>query len=116
MAEMRKTAKKLIMAMDKVANFKITLTSKQFIAREGVTLTYYSLNHAVYNEEAHKYFNEEMYSTTSLVRIVLYLRDGWYYYNNRPLPTDQEVWNDIREGLIASGKYWPQYLSEVKNG
>ncbi len=93
-----RTSKKLVQALNS-RGYKLTFSSKQYIGREGQPHTMYSICRAVYNEEKQRYSHEEIYSTSSMVRIVLFLRDMWFEENGWELPTDQEQWNKIREGL-----------------
>lgn len=88
----------------------LTLSTKQFMGSEKKPHDFYVLSEAVLNEETGKFYNREIYSTTSMVRIVLYLRDIWYSLEGLELPTDQEKWNEIRKELIADGKYWPRNI------
>ena len=92
------TSKKLIQALNSRGH-KVTLSTKQFIGREGQPHNMYSVNKAWWNEEKRKYSHDELYSTTSMVRITLFLRDMWFEENGWELPTDQESWNLIREEL-----------------
>ena len=96
------TSKKLIQALNSRGH-KLTLSTKQFIGREGQPHNMYSISSATWNEEKRKYSHDELYSTTSMVRITLFLRDMWYVENNWELPTDQEEWNRIREELRENG-------------
>lgn len=116
MADLRKTANKLIKALNTVAGYKLTFGNKQFMGREGFPINYYCLSQAVWDEERNKYVNEEIYSTTSMTRMVFFLRDAWYLYQGKVLPTDQEQWNGVRKGLIESGKYRTWLLPEVEDG
>lgn len=93
-----RTSKKLVQALNS-RGYKLTFSSKQYIGREGQPHTMYSICKAIYNEDKHRYSHEEIYSTSSMVRIVLFLRDMWFEENGWELPTDQEQWNKIREGL-----------------
>lgn len=43
---------------------------------------------------------EELFSTYSLIQAVRFMRDYWYRLNGIELPTDNEKWNEIREGTI----------------
>ena len=95
-----KTSKKLVSALN-TRNYKLTISTKQFIGTEGRPHNMYSINNAVWDDEKRKYINRELYSTTSMVRIALYLRDMWFRENGWELPTDQEKWNQIREELEA---------------
>jgi hypothetical protein len=96
------TSKKLVQALNS-RGYKLTLSTKQFIGREGAPHNMYSICMATWNDEKRKYSHEELYSTTSMVRITLYLRDLWYKANGWELPTDQEEWNRIREELQGNG-------------
>lgn len=92
------TSKKLIQALNS-RGYNLTFSTKQFMGREGQPHNMYSISRAIWNDERHKYSHEEIYSTTSMVRVALFLRDMWYDENDWELPTDQEEWNKIREEL-----------------
>lgn len=92
------TSKKLMTALN-AAGYKLTYTSKQFMGREGRVHTMHSVNQASWREDKGKYFHTELYATTSMVRIVMFLRDLWYTHLGWELPTDQPLWNDVRKGL-----------------
>jgi hypothetical protein len=96
------TSKKLIMALNSRGH-KLTMNIKQFIGREGQPHNMYSINRALWNEDKRRYSHEEIYSSTSMVRITLFLRDMWFEENGWELPTDQEAWNAIREDLRKDG-------------
>ena len=107
MARMLPTAKKLITALG-TKGLRLTLSTKQFIGHEGQPHDMFIISEARWNNEKHKYINNELYSSVSPVRIVLYLRDMWYEVNGWDLPQDQELWNQIREQVKeekANGKY-----------
>ena len=48
----------------------------------------------------------ELFSTTSLIQAVLYLRDYWYSLIGEEIPTDNEYWNNIKisKGLVIDAK------------
>ena len=94
------TSKKLIQALNQRGH-KLTLSTKQFYGKEGQPHNMYSISRATWNEEKRKYSHDELYSTTSMVRITLFLRDMWYKENGWDLPTDQEMWNELREEMQA---------------
>lgn len=96
------TAKKLIQALNS-RGYKLTFSTKQFIGKEGQPHNMHSISKALWNEEKRRYSHEEIYSATSMVRIVLFLRDMWFTENGWDLPTDQEQWNTIREELQRNG-------------
>lgn len=103
-------SKKLLKAISVKYDKYLTLSTKQFMGVEKQPHSYYILSEAVYNTETGKYYNKEIYSTTSMIRITMYLRDIYYVLEGRELPMDQEKWNEIREELIQDGKYWPWNL------
>lgn len=39
---------------------------------------------------------EKLFETTSMIQIVLYLRDVWYTMNNKELPTDNAEWETVK--------------------
>ena len=94
------TSKKLVKALN-TRGYKLTFSYKQFMGMDNNPHNYYSINKAVWNEERNRYNHHELYSSASMVRIVLYLRDMWYKENGWELPTDQELWNKIRADLEA---------------
>lgn len=96
------TSKKLIQALNS-RGYLLTMSTKQFIGKEGQPHNMYSISKALWNEEKRRYSHEEIYSATSMVRIVLFLRDMWYEENGWDLPTDQEQWNAVREELRRNG-------------
>jgi hypothetical protein len=99
-ANLLATSKKLVKALNSRGH-KITFSYKQFMGKEGKPHNYYSINRATWSEEKGKYLHSELYSSTSMVRIVLFLRDMWYKENGWELPTDQEKWNAIRSEMEA---------------
>jgi hypothetical protein len=101
-ANLMQTSKKLIQALNSRGH-KLTMSTKQFIGKEGQPHNMYSISKALWNEEKRRYSHEEIYSATSMVRIVMFLRDMWYEENGWELPTDQEQWNSIREDLRRNG-------------
>ncbi len=38
-----------------------------------------------------------LFQTSSQIQVVLYLRDYWYSMRGKELPTDNEMWNKIKE-------------------
>lgn len=96
------TSKKLMQALNSRGH-KLTFSSKQFIGKEGQPHTMYSISKAIWDEEKGKYSHSELYASTSMVRITLFLRDMWFEENGWELPTDQEAWNKIRKELRENG-------------
>ena len=93
-----RTSKKLVQALNS-KGYKLTFSIKQYMGKEGAPHSMYIISRALWNEEKGKYYHEDIYSTSSMVRAVLFLRDMWYEENNWELPMDQEQWNRIREEI-----------------
>ena len=92
------TSKKLVQALNS-RGYKLTFSTKQFMGKESQPHNMYCVNKATWNEEKGRYSHEELYSTTSMVRMTLFLRDMWFEENGWDLPDDQEAWNKIRAEL-----------------
>lgn len=94
------TARKLLMALN-CKGCLLTMGCKQFIGKDARPHNYYSVNQATWNSEKDRYDHHELYSSASMIRIVLYLRDLLYILEDKELPTDNEMWNKIRAELEA---------------
>ena len=70
---------------------------KQFMGVEGKPHNLYVITQARWDINRQKYGQVEVYKSTSTVRVVLFLRDAWFLEQGLELPTDNEMWNDIRE-------------------
>lgn len=48
----------------------------------------------------------ELFSTTSQIQAVLYLRDYWYSLRGIEIPTDNEYWNNIKrkKGIVIDAE------------
>ena len=97
------TAKRLIKALN-TKGYKISLATRQFLGREGQFHNYYTVNEHLWDDEKKRFVTREVYSTTSTLRLLMFLRDKWYIENGLELPTDQDIWNAEREKLRAEGK------------
>lgn len=82
--------------------YKILYNTSQFYSTEqNRPVTIYYLKRAIEDEnnpKKHRYI--EIFKSTSMIQIVLCLRDIWYSINNQELPTDNEEWNKLRKGII----------------
>ena len=98
MASNIKTIKKLQMAINTYCDFKILYQTSQFYSpSQKRPVTKYILRKAVINPETLKNETEEIFSTYSQLQVILYLRDLWYLINGNELPTDNELWQAIKE-------------------
>ena len=111
MASLLSTSKKFVKALNS-RGYTVTYGSREFMAKDNKIHNMNMLYLVTYNSEKQKYESSPLYSTPSLVRLVIYLRDFWYIINDLELPTDQELWNSIRQKLIDEGNYiYGQYRS-----
>lgn len=60
-------------------------------------VTIYIIKQAQWSEERQRMVNVELFSSTSQIQIVLFLRDFWYKLNNWEVPTDNPIWEQAKE-------------------
>lgn len=60
-------------------------------------VTTYVIRKAVWDDDKGKMVNIELFKSTSQIQIVLYLRDYWYRLNGWDVPTDNPMWEEIKE-------------------
>ncbi len=72
-------------------------TTQFYSERENRPVTIYIIKQAQWSEERQKMINVELFSSTSQIQIVLFLRDFWYKLNNWEVPTDNPVWERAKE-------------------
>ena len=95
MQDLSKTCQKLVKALN-VNGADILFNKKQFMGTEGLPHNLYSISKAYWDDSKGKYGSNEIYKSTSMIRIVLYLRDMLYLEQGRELPMDNEMWNALR--------------------
>ena len=110
MADVNKSITKLIQALNQ-RGYMLMSNKKQFMGREGKPHNLYSVTQAKWLPDKNKYGSVEIYKSTSTVRIVLFLRDLWFSANEWELPTDNKMWNEIRE---AEKDKWEQPVQVVE--
>ena len=101
MADYNQSVKKLIQALNSRGH-NLLYAKKQFMGKEGMPHNLFELSRGCWNKEKGKYDTISIYKTTSLIRMVLFLRDMWFTENGQDLPTDNEMWNQIREQIKLS--------------
>lgn len=80
--------------------FPILYNTIQFYSRtEDRPITMYQVKTVRFNEETGKNKYTKIFESTSQIQIVLLLRDIWFLINNQELPTDSEMWNNIRQNI-----------------
>ncbi len=60
-------------------------------------VTIYIIKQAQWSEERQRMINVELFSSTSQIQIVLFLRDFWYKINDWEVPTDNPIWEQAKE-------------------
>lgn len=92
------TIKKLQKAINVTFDRKILVNKSQFYSdRSEKIIEMIVIKQAVWDAEKHKIVNIKLFESTSDVQIVLYLRDLWYRLNGWEIPTDNEMWNEIKK-------------------
>lgn len=93
---------KLQQAINQHFGQKILYNKTQFYSdKQDRPVTMYTLKQAVWDSERKRNRNTELFSTTSQIQIVLFLRDLWYELNEWEVPTDNEEWNKAKAGYYA---------------
>lgn len=103
MADINKSINRLIQALN-ARGYELLYNRKQFMGVEGMPHNLYVLSKGVWNPKKSRFDSVDIYKTTSTVRMVLFLRDMWYVETGRELPTDNEMWNKIREEIQLKGE------------
>ena len=91
--------KKLQRALNNKGDKILYQTSQFYSEQKQEPITMHHIRRAVLDEETGKHHNIELFKTTSMIQVVLCLRDLWYKANDIELPTDNEAWNKIRNTL-----------------
>lgn len=98
MASNIKTIKKLQLAINMNCDFRILYTTNQFYSvSKQMPVTKYCLRKATLDYDTNRSESVEIFSTYSQLQVILYLRDLWYVYLDKELPTDNELWENIKE-------------------
>ena len=93
---------RLQQAINQKYNQKILYQTKQFYSdQDDRPVTKYCIKKAVPDESTGKNRNIDLFSSYSQIQIVLYLRDMWYTLNGWEVPTDNQMWNEIKEKIKA---------------
>ena len=72
-------------------------TTQFYSEKEKRPVTIYIVKQAQWNEIKQKMVNVELFSATSQIQIVLFLRDFWYSMNGWEVPKDNKVWEQAKE-------------------
>lgn len=72
-------------------------TSQFYSDKQNRPVTIYSIKQAVYDDETGKHKTQELFKSASQIQIVLFLRDMWFEINGWDIPTDNEMWNELKQ-------------------
>lgn len=90
--------KKLQKAINEKYDARILLNKTQFYSsKTDSPVELIIIKQAIWDSERQKYKNVELFSSSSDIQIVLWLRDYWYELNGWEIPTDNEEWNKARD-------------------
>lgn len=94
--------KKLQRAINEKYGEKLLVNKTQFISNTNdKPFEMIIIKKAIWDDERQKYKNVEVFSSTSDVQIVLWLRDYWYELNGWEIPADNEEWNKAKALYIS---------------
>ena len=90
--------KKLQKAININFDYKLLINKTQFYSdKSNKIVEMLVVKKAVWDSDKQKMRNIELFSSTSDVQIVLFLRDLWYELNGWEVPTDNEIWNKAKQ-------------------
>ncbi len=98
MASNIKTIRKLQTAINMTCDYKMLYQTTQFYSvHQNRPVTKYILKRAQYNPDSKRTESEEVFSSYSQLQIILYLRDYWCAVQGVEIPTDNEMWEEIKK-------------------
>ena len=88
-------ARKLQGAINSRPGAKVTINTSQWYSKDKQrTIICYTLRQS--NEEDGYKDSTVLFKTYSQIQLVLFLRDYWYTLNGWELPTDNEIWEEVK--------------------
>ena len=91
------TIKKLQRAINEKFDAKILFNKTQFVSeKSNKPIELLVIKKAIWDDTKQRYKNIELFSSTSDVQIVLWLRDYWYELNGWEIPPDNKIWNEAK--------------------
>lgn len=102
-------------AINKNFNQRLLVDKVQFYSTNNDRpITQYVLKLEVWDEGKQKFKKQELFASTSMIQIVLFLRDYWYELNGWEVPTDNEMWNKAKEKYME--KKQPNDINPIMKG
>ena len=93
--------KKLQKAINEKYQERILVNKNQFYSADSQrVLELLIIKKAVWDEGKQRFKNVELFSSSSDIQIVLWLRDYWYTLNGWEVPTENAEWNKAKEEYI----------------
>lgn len=89
--------KKLQHAINDKGERVLYQTSQWYSEQQDRPVTIYTIKKAIWDVDKNRFTNIELFSSTSQIQIVLFLRDYWYEINNWEIPTDNQMWNNAKQ-------------------
>lgn len=97
--------KKLQSAINSNFDAKLLYNKQQFYSNDAKrAITMFVIKQAVWDEKKQRVRSIELFSSTSQIQIVLFLRDYWYECNGWAVPTDNEYWNECKAKYYGKQK------------
>lgn len=97
------TAKKLQTACRKLFGVRLLINSRQWYSEDkDMAMTFYTVQKVDFMDG--KKVSTELFKTYSQIQLVLFMRDYWYKLNGWEVPTNNPIWEKIKE----------QYYNEQK--
>ena len=91
------TIKKLQKAINQTFDYKLLVNKTQYYSEAADRVNeIIVVKRAIWDEDKQKMRNIELFSSSSDVQIVLFLRDIWYELNGWEVPTDNDIWNKAK--------------------
>lgn len=96
-------ARKLQTVIKHTFGVKLLINTNQWYHKDkDMFISVYTVKQSVWDDEKNKAITTDLYTTYSQIQLVLYLRDMWYELNGWEVPTDNEVWENIKHGKGAT--------------
>lgn len=97
MSQYTATIRKLQNALNDKFDAKILYNRTQFYSEQAQKpVTLLVIKQVIWDDAKGKGVQEELFSSTSEIQIVLWLRDYWYELNGWEVPTDNQMWNEAK--------------------
>lgn len=91
------TANKLQKAINNTFDARILISTSQWYSEDRhAPITVYSVKQAITKDNG-KQMNIELFKCYSALQLTLFLRDYWYELNGWEVPTDNQVWEEVKQ-------------------